>query len=275
MILECPSCHARYLVQIGLFAQGGRSVRCARCKNQWHFSLPTNIDVVAPKPTPAEIFASMRKEEPAQPPSSTEKIEAAFADLRAGVRAQAAEQAATEAAQTANLPAVRRRFNFRLPDLGKLNLKKHALTAVKIVLVLVFLLAWPVLARDAVVRAVPGLHGLYEFVGLHIKQTGEGLGFRDVHSELRYDSGVMRLYVDGKIYNSTDEVQLIPDILAKALGADHSVIQSWWIAPPKPTIPVGGELPFHTEINVTSQQTIVDLYLEFKEHEESHKHDGQ
>ena len=50
MILECPSCHARYLVQIGLFAQGGRQVRCARCKHGWHAALPTTIDVFAPLP---------------------------------------------------------------------------------------------------------------------------------------------------------------------------------------------------------------------------------
>jgi predicted Zn finger-like uncharacterized protein len=269
MILECPSCHARYLVQIGLFAQGGRTVRCARCKNQWHFSLPTSIDVVAPRPSPAEIFAAMREEAP-QPAVSPEADP--FADIRAAVRAKEPP----ELAPGANLPVVpRRRFKITWADIEKLNLKKRFVDAVKVVLVMAFILAWPVMAHDSIVRAVPSLRGVYELFGFHIKHTGEGLGFRDVRSELRYDSGLTRLYVDGSIINTTNEIQLIPDIMAQALGADHAVIQSWWVEPPKPTIPAGGEIPFHTEINATSQQTIVDLYLEFKERqEETKKHDG-
>jgi predicted Zn finger-like uncharacterized protein len=35
MILECPSCQNRYLVDPRALGARGRTVRCARCKNQW------------------------------------------------------------------------------------------------------------------------------------------------------------------------------------------------------------------------------------------------
>jgi len=59
------------MVQIGLFAQGGRRVRCARCKHEWHASLPTNIDVVMPVedivPIPSALQrpAAVKKEQSA------------------------------------------------------------------------------------------------------------------------------------------------------------------------------------------------------------------
>jgi predicted Zn finger-like uncharacterized protein len=68
MILECPSCRAKYLVQAAVFAQGGRQVRCARCKHAWHATLPTTVDVfVASEATP---------EAPLSPPSDSLTVSA-------------------------------------------------------------------------------------------------------------------------------------------------------------------------------------------------------
>ncbi len=36
MIITCPSCSARYPVDVGSFAPSGRKVRCAKCGNTWH-----------------------------------------------------------------------------------------------------------------------------------------------------------------------------------------------------------------------------------------------
>lgn len=35
MILECPSCENRYLVDPRALGKAGRTVRCAKCKHQW------------------------------------------------------------------------------------------------------------------------------------------------------------------------------------------------------------------------------------------------
>jgi len=41
MILECPECHARFLVADALLVPAGRSVRCGSCSHQWHASAPS------------------------------------------------------------------------------------------------------------------------------------------------------------------------------------------------------------------------------------------
>jgi len=131
--------------------------------------------------------------------------------------------------------------------------------------IILFILAllWPILDRQPIVKAIPQLRGLYEALDLHIKRTGEGLVFDQVKSELKYDGGTMWLFIDGVIHNATPELQLIPDIKARALGPDRHIIQSWWVEPPAATIAPGGEVPFHTQIAAPMQRTIESVYLEF------------
>jgi predicted Zn finger-like uncharacterized protein len=40
MILECPLCNNRYLVDKRAIGPSGRTVRCAKCKHQWHAAPP-------------------------------------------------------------------------------------------------------------------------------------------------------------------------------------------------------------------------------------------
>ena len=217
MILECPSCHARYIVPTGAFASGGRQVRCARCKHQWYAVLPTSIDVFDVPPVEADP----------EPPKNVEPV--------------------------ANLPALIGRFKWRL----------WLRNIVFGLLALAILLAWPILDRGSIIRYFPTLRSVYGAAGLHIDHTGTGLVFDQVKSELRYDSGTMRLFVDGVIHNSTADTQFIPHIKARALGPDKHIIQSWWVDPPAATIDAGEDVAFHTEIASPMEHTIEDVYLEF------------
>ena len=117
--------------------------------------------------------------------------------------------------------------------------------------------------RQSIVKTLPGLRGSYNAVGLSVLPEWEGLIFDEVKSELRYDSGTMRLFVEGAIRNASDERKNIPDIRARALAADQSVIQSWLIDAPAATIEPWGMVPFHTDVATPMERTIEDVYLEF------------
>lgn len=56
MILTCPACATRYLVDPADLGRGGRHVRCARCGHVWLQNAPSEaperIDLTAPEPTP-------------------------------------------------------------------------------------------------------------------------------------------------------------------------------------------------------------------------------
>jgi predicted Zn finger-like uncharacterized protein len=61
MILECPNCHARFLVADALIPAEGRTVRCGACAHQWHVQKE-----VAPGEEPAVATAPPPVEEPVE-----------------------------------------------------------------------------------------------------------------------------------------------------------------------------------------------------------------
>lgn len=72
MILQCPSCTARFAVPDHLIPAEGRQVRCGRCSHQWHTPGPET----AADPTDFAALASQAQEEypevnPAQLPVPT------------------------------------------------------------------------------------------------------------------------------------------------------------------------------------------------------------
>jgi predicted Zn finger-like uncharacterized protein len=47
MLIVCPNCATSYQVEPQSLGPGGRSVRCARCQNQWFASVPTVVPALA------------------------------------------------------------------------------------------------------------------------------------------------------------------------------------------------------------------------------------
>jgi len=91
----------------------------------------------------------------------------------------------------------------------------------------------------------------------------DGLFFDEVKSELRYDGGTMKLFVDGVIGNATETTKELPDIRARALGVDRREVQRWLVESPPRTIKPGEQIPFHTEVATPMERTIDDVHLEF------------
>jgi hypothetical protein len=215
------------MVPAEAFASGGRQVRCARCRHEWYAKLPSHIDVfVAPAPVEPKKLSSS--------PASLGALQ-------------------TEAMPTPNLPAIIKKYVW-MPYV------KRALLGIALIGGVVI---WPLIYREPIVKAIPSLRGFYETFGLYIAHSGKGLIFDQVKSELRYDGGTMKLFVDGVVHNTTTDTQFIPDIRARALAPDKSIIQSWWVPAPAVTVGGGEDIPFHTEIVSPMQHTIEDVYLEF------------
>jgi hypothetical protein len=131
-----------------------------------------------------------------------------------------------------------------------------------------------IVERQEIAQNRPQLEGIYDALGLTIYHLGgEGLSFEKVRSELRFDGGIMKLVVEGKIHNGTKFAQEIPNILATAIGSDGHIIQSWQIDAPSLRVFDGESIPFHSSI-YAPRETVVDLNLGFieikHEHEPTH-----
>ncbi|MBV8652405.1 MAG: zinc-ribbon domain-containing protein [Alphaproteobacteria bacterium] len=70
MIVTCPACSTRYLVDPRALGSAGRMVRCANCANTWHQTppedFPQSVDLQPDEPGPA--LSSPRFPPPALPP---------------------------------------------------------------------------------------------------------------------------------------------------------------------------------------------------------------
>ena len=64
MIVTCPVCSTRYLVDPGALGPGGRLVRCAGCAHTWHQEpaedAPRRVDLPPPEPPPPPLEAPPR-----------------------------------------------------------------------------------------------------------------------------------------------------------------------------------------------------------------------
>ena len=66
MLLGCPTCHATFRVPAGAVKEKGRTVRCAKCRHEWHafpVDLIPEISVESALKTADEIEKKLRQEE--------------------------------------------------------------------------------------------------------------------------------------------------------------------------------------------------------------------
>lgn len=152
-----------------------------------------------------------------------------------------------------NLPAIRKE---------PLPIWVHSVIGAGIVIFVLILVL--ILNRQDIAGRWPKMESLYVGLGLHIRHTGEGISIDDVRSELQYESGVVRLFVEGKIHNTTERNQLVPNILASAMGPDGHIIQSWQIDAPAAKLSPGEIVPFRTSIKAP-EEMVADVNLEFVE----------
>lgn len=244
MILECPSCNARYMVKIGDFVQAGREVRCARCQHAWHADLTNPQDLKAGTgdipPIPADLGKPQRVG--ADSASSNLPKERSLREMLADL--PASRDLAPESQKTAKKLIKWNEIGFFFSLSG-------------------LFLVWIILDREPIVKVFPFLRPSYDAIGLHIAPAWEGLIFDKVKARQFYDAGAMKLVIDGVVYNSNDAMEFVPDIKAGVRSPDRQLIQSWWIDAPQATIKAGGTVPFHTEVNVQTGRTIDDISLEF------------
>jgi predicted Zn finger-like uncharacterized protein len=75
MIVNCPACSTRYLIEPAALGPMGRVVRCAKCEHSWHQGPPSDM--------PHQVDVAMPAA--ARPPASARPIRSAGGSLGAGL----------------------------------------------------------------------------------------------------------------------------------------------------------------------------------------------
>ena len=234
MILNCPSCGTRFLIDPTLLDPDGRRVRCGRCGHSWYQA------------------RSAAAEQAATPSSALPRL-------------QEFDEARRRSNMEGRIPAL------PAPDMGD---RPSRMTGLLIGWIALGLFTTAVLAalfyaRDPIMVYFPETEKLYKVAGLMSQEQelpppddlGEGLELRDVTSVKRLVDGQQTLLIEGAIVNVSDEQKSVPMLRASVTDATGQQLKEWMFSANGKELPPGGRTTFQT--STESPPKGVNLNLTF------------
>jgi predicted Zn finger-like uncharacterized protein len=205
MIVTCPNCSTRFLVDDYMLGDGGRRVRCTNCRHEW-FQEPqqkNRVDYSEGRSSSDLEPLEEMTEELEEEGGGDLDFERQFQDTMAGLAA--AGQDEEERAETADMgPVAERQRGYRASEPEPGRHLARAIASWTIVLLLSAALAGgAVAARDQIVSAVPATADLYQLVGLSVAPLGAGLDIQGTTTTIERSGGQQTLIVEGEVVNET------------------------------------------------------------------------
>jgi predicted Zn finger-like uncharacterized protein len=242
MLIVCPSCASTYTIEADLLGAEGRRVRCAACRREWF------VDRADPVAAPA-IAA----------------YEAVVAEI-AGVP-NALPPLGNAPLGADNIAAMHRPpppFRGGAPSqarLGGIARAGRGFLHVTTAACLILLVGGLALARDSVVRALPGTAKLYAAVGVPVNLRG--LEFRGVRPELVTEGDSRTLVIEGEVANVTRKGRDVPPIAVAVRNKTGQPLYSWTVDPPRERLEAGETLAFRSRL-ATPPLDGHDILVRFK-----------
>lgn len=277
MLVSCPSCTTRYVVDPVSIGASGRRVKCVRCGEVWHQTLPDDVERVRPEergaPIGEEAAPGLQLEEGDWHPGGAE-AESATSD---GDGANFIEELARQADEQSEVDAVSAALNRRRaqrPNLPATAKPKKRGQGAAVVALLVLLLGGLAgvgyVARAQIVALWPPALKLYETVGLPVdlEDTGlletveAGLSLYDIEAEWVDEVGSRVLWVRGRIGNDSDVSRRVPALRVILRDGDGAMLQDWEFSADSDRLPPGGATSFETSGTVDdSQPALMEVTL--------------
>lgn len=223
MLIICPDCETSYEVEPSDLGEGGRKVRCNQCGALWHAQPDPGDDMPAGDEVPevsVEQANVLSDEDFASPARTEEPVE----DITPPEKPERRRRARGTAPRAAAKP----RF--------------ISIVAAAGIAVLAALGVW----REAVVRVVPDLAGLYAAAGLPVNLRG--LEFRDMTTVETMENGVPQLVVRGTIANVRDEDAEVPRLRLAVRSVSGREIFVWTAMPGRAELKGGETSQFFAQL---------------------------
>jgi len=253
MILTCPECSARYVVDPKALLPNGRTVRCAKCHHSWNEPAPTeDVDLVLDEVSPVQQTpAQQEADETAAPDTETTPEENEPDQGHSAEPGTAADNPETtsETIQDADEFSLQKKRHRKRPrpmpkgsNLPALQNHKHGSNKwgwIGLGLFVTSLIAGMLIFQENISHGWPPAKKLYRTLGLsaapgHKESPAEPeipiderLKIVDLAPSQILNNNVLTLIIEGNVENISDESQKLP--LLKALLKDdrNKVIREW------------------------------------------------
>jgi predicted Zn finger-like uncharacterized protein len=263
MLIVCPHCSTGYDVSPGSLGDAGRPVRCARCRQTWFATAPSDMATraaetipamapanaappaapAAPDPEPQRDPADATSPAPdpdtlwgvpevAAPPLSPATVEATAAPPRAPGISDI--ESTARRARLAWRRSLRRGARLRIPLMPAVIAAELA--------AIIGILTW----RAEIVRVLPQTASLFRAIGLGVNLRGVSLA--NVRTSTDANDGVPVLIVEGSIENVTGAVVGVPRLRFALRNAAKAELISWTAPPDRGALAPGETLAFRSRL---------------------------
>jgi len=212
MILTCPECSTRYVVDPVAIGASGRTVRCSRCGHSWHEAPPDDLPRSVPPPRlpPMDSFDVRPRDD-------------------AGRR---------RSPRGTNLPA--------LPQPEKS--RASALLWVLVAFVFLGAVGAAVWQRDLIMERAPAAELVFDLLGLGPDPPGAGLQLLEVSSKATTRDGKRVIAISGFVANISDTARVVPAMVGILYDGQGRIIHQWRFSAPSPKLLIKERAPFSTEL---------------------------
>lgn len=252
IIVDCPSCGAKFRLPAAAADPAGRRVRCSKCAHVWSY-VPKTQDQV-----PDEGILDAKA--PATPSSFSEYVQNADKEAASGSGA-GQRSMADEAGITPLFMSKRAQVKaicLRILGQAKDPVVMRAVSAV----VLIWAVSFWILgtARPVVAGVIPRFQTIYDLMGNHAPPHVYPLVFGDVYSKIEGHT----LKIEGHVRNQSGDEKTMPLIVADIQDeGKKSVVPPLPIQVDARFIQSGQEISFTAEHELEIEKPIKNIVLQF------------
>ena len=247
MILACPECKSRYVVNPTALLPRGRTVRCAKCKHTWFEKKPEDeVEINSTNEeneNPDKIKKSSKESKSNNSESNT--VEEDFDFL-------------------INQPRKRKRpipKGSNLPALQNQKYGSSKIGWISLVIFLTAIISLFLIFQESITSNWPASKKLYAAIGLEnadvvaaepkppsLEPIEERLIIGGLAPRREKINGVAHLVIAGHVENISESLQEIPDLRVRLLDERKAVLKEWSFQANQTSVNIGEKIEFESSL---------------------------
>ena len=257
MILTCPNCKARYVINPSALMPKGRTVRCAKCKHTWFEDKP-NEDV--------EIIPDEKNEESQSDRSANAETEEKVKKEKENSSVNNTKSDEEDFDFPSSQPRKRKRpipRGSNLPALQNQNTGSGKIGWISLVVFVTAVISLFLIFQETITTNWPASKKLYAAMGLNdtviapqpaediapeLDPIEERLVIGGLAPRRENVNGIANLVIAGHVENISESSQDIPDLQIRLLDERKNVLREWSFQANQTTVNIGEKVEFETSL---------------------------